>query len=310
MTIRVYLASVPERIIRSVLGVTAGVARELGEVAVPAPIRGSQLYRNIVDATLRFVIEQVGGAEAYRDERPLPDDFLARRTAGNAIEALGVVAFRASPVWVLALLADVCGAGRYLIPQIADALKERGLLEQEASFSNMDTLLDGLKRTASRLAGTINAPPLDVAGLRAEWAAIRAEAQRLPDGLPSKDTVHQLWTRLKTEAARQDRSIFETSSMLALAAAQAVPDNMRWLSTSARVGVARTGQVLAGALLDHYRQTLTEIHQVGYAAYASRQLRPYLRAVKNQFSPKRRTLTERLIGRFSRSPQAEDVSRR
>jgi hypothetical protein len=53
--------------------------------------------------------------------------------------------------------------------------------------------------------------------------------------------------------------------------------------------------VLAAALLDHYRQTLDEIQQTGYATYAARQLRPYLRAAVGQFSPGRRTLTDRLL---------------
>ena len=94
----------------------------------------------------------------------LPDNFLVRRTAGNAVEALGIVAFRASPVWVLAALADVCGIGRHLIPEIAEALKAQGLLEKDAQFATVDQMLDGLERTSARLASTINTPPLDVAG--------------------------------------------------------------------------------------------------------------------------------------------------
>src|SRR5688500_18808282 len=102
MTIKRYLLSLPERLVRSTLGLTAGVAREAGEVVVPDAVRRSRLYQNLVDTTLRFVIEQVGGVEGvYKSEAPLPDDFLVRRGAGNAIEMLGIVAFRASPVWVL-----------------------------------------------------------------------------------------------------------------------------------------------------------------------------------------------------------------
>jgi len=62
-----------------------------------------------------------------------------------------------------------------------------------------------------------------------------------------------------------------------------------------RVRNARTGQVFAAALLDHYRQTLSEIRDTGYLTYAGRQFRPYLRAAAGQFSPKRRTITQRLI---------------
>jgi len=141
-----YLLSVPERLVRSVLGLGAGVAREVGEVALPDGIRHSQLYQNLVDATLRYLIEQVGGVEGvYSTETTLPDDFLARRTAGNVVELLGVVAFRASPVWILAALADLCGLGRQLIPEMADELKAQGLLEKETRFTGVDQMLDGLE---------------------------------------------------------------------------------------------------------------------------------------------------------------------
>ena len=296
-----YLLSVPERILRSALGLGAGATRELGQVILPEGVRRSQLYQNLVDATLRFLIEQVGGVDGvYTAEDALPDNFLARRTAGNAVEALGIVAFRASPVWVLAALADLCGIGRRLIPEMADALKAEGLLEKDAEFTSVDQMLDGLERTSSRLAATINTPPLDVAGLRREWEAIRDEARGLPSAsLPSREAISDIWVRLKTESARQERSIFETSSMMAVAAAQALPDRARWLSASARVSATRTGHIVAAALLDHYTQTLGEIRQVGYLAYARRQFRPYVRAAASQFSPKRRTLTQRLLEKLS-----------
>jgi hypothetical protein len=297
MTVKAYLLSLPERLIRSTVGLGAGVAREVSEVALPDGVRHSALYRNLVDATLHFLIEQVGGVEdVYRTDAALPDNFLARRTAGNAVEVLGVVAFRASPVWILAALADVCGMGRHLIPEVTEALKTQGLLEKDAQFTTVDQLLDGLERTSTRLAATVNTPPLDVAGLRAEWAALREDASHLPPAsLPSRETISAVWADLKAESARQERSIFETSSVMAVSAARALPGGVRWLSASARVGAARTGQVFAAALLDHYRETLSEIRDTGYLTYAARQFRPYLRAAAGQFSPKRHTLTQRLI---------------
>jgi hypothetical protein len=303
VTVKTYLLSVPERVVRSVLGLGAGVAREVGEVALPDGVRRSQLYQNLVDATLRYLIEQVGGVEGvYATNGALPADFLARRTAGNAVEVLGIVAFRASPVWILAALADLCGMGRLLIPEMADALKAHGLLEPDAQFTSVDQVLDGLERTASRLAATVNAPPLDVAGLRQEWNALRRDAQGLqPRSLPSREAVSAVWNQLKSESARQDRSIFETSSVMAVSAARALPESVRWLSASARVGAATTGHVFGSALLDHYRQTLDELRRVGYFTFAGRQLRPYVRAAAAQFSPARRTLTQRLIERLRRS---------
>ena len=304
MNVRTYLLSLPERIIRSTLGFGAGVVREVGDLAIPVGVRQGELYRNLVDTTLRFLIEQVGGAAgAYPKDEKIAEQFLLRRTAGNAIEALGIVAFRASPVWVLAALADICGIGRRLIPEIAAALKDEGLLDEDVQVASVDQLLDGLERTSARLAATVNTPPLDIATLRAEWQALRRDAAALPSTrLPSREALGAVWDQLKAESVRQDRSVFETSSMLGMSAVRKLPDGIRWLSSSARVGAGRTGQVVATILLDHYRQTLDEIRQVGYVAYGVRQFTPYVRAAVHQFSPKRRTLTERLIARRRRTP--------
>jgi hypothetical protein len=284
--VKTYLLSLPERLVRSTLGLGAGAAREVGEVVLPDGVRATQLYKNLVDTTLRFVIEQVGGVEGvYAQGDAIQENFLARRTAGNAVEVLGIVAFRASPVWVLAALADVCGAGRQLIPEIADSLKEEGLLDKDAQVTSVDQMLNGLERTSSRLASTINTPPLDIAGLRQEWDAIRAEASTIPPGaFPNRETVGELWSQLKAESARQERSVFHTSSLVAVSAV--------------RAGVVRTGEMVGVAMLDHYSRTLAEMRQTGYAAYAARQFGPYVRAAVGQFSPKRRTLTERVLDKF------------
>ena len=292
---KTYLLSLPERLVRSTLGLGAGAAREVGEVVLPDAVRSSQLYKNLVDATLRFVIERVGEVEGvYGKEDALPDNFLARRTAGNAVEILGIVAFRASPVWVLAALADVCGAGRQLIPEMADALKEQGLLEKDAQFTSVDQILDGLERTSSRLAATINTPPLDVAGLRAEWEAIRNEARAFSRRVCHRgETIGAVWTEMKTESARQNRSVFETSSMW--------PSRQSGRFRNARV-VLRVGpgrrranrRDCCARASRPLHATLAEMRQTGYAAFAARQFRPYVRAAVDQFSPKRSTLTERL----------------
>ena len=297
------MLSLPERIVRSIVGLGAGVTREVGDVVLPAGVRDTQLYRSLVDTTLRFLIEQVGSVEgAYAgDDESLPDNFLVRRTAGNAIELLGIVAFRASPVWALAALADVSGAGRRLIPEIAAALKAEGLIDSDADVTTVDQLLEGLEGTSGRLAETVNTPPLDVKGLRDEWDAIKREAQSLlPSSLPSVASLERVWGQLKEESQRQGRSVFETSSMMAVSTARGLPEGVRWLSSSAIVSARRTGQVVGAALLDYYTTTLNDIRSIGFATYAGRQMRPYLRAAASQFSPSRRTLTDRLIDRLRR----------
>ena len=297
-----YALSIPERLIRSASALSAGLVREVAEVALPIGVRRGQLYRNLVDATLRFMIEDLGQVDGvYPGEEKLAKDFLLRRSVGNGIDVLGMLAFHASPIWVLAALADVSDTGRQLIPQIADALKKEGLLAADDSFTSMDQLLQGLERTSAQLADAANTPPLDVAGLRTEWTKLVEEARRLPTPkLPSTSALTGLWSELRAAADEQNRSVFEVSSLLAVSAVSSLPERARLLSKSAAVIARTSGGVLSQGLLDHYRATLGEIHDTGYVAYGSRQLAPYLRAALGAFSPQRETSTGKLIGRPDR----------
>ena len=133
-----YLYSIPERFLRSLTGLGGGAAREVSDVLLPVRVRRSRLYRSLVGSTLRFLIEQVGQIEgAYpADDEALPSDFLIRRAAGNVVELAGIASFHASPVWVLAALADLAGAGREMIGEMAEALQKEGLLEAGPRISN------------------------------------------------------------------------------------------------------------------------------------------------------------------------------
>ena len=140
-----------------------------------------------------------------------------------------------------------------------------GLLEPDRKFENVNELLDGFERTAGQLAETVNTPPLDIAGLREEWAKLRKEAHRIQlRHLPSPTTQWNQWRELKQEAAAQDRSISEFSSAMAIAAVRKLPSNTRWLSRAIGISAHRSGQVLGQGLLEHYRSTLAEIRETGY----------------------------------------------
>src|SRR6185312_4862912 len=97
-----YLLSLPERVLRSASALSAGLVREIGNVTLPKAVRRTKLYQTMVESTLRFLVEQVGQVEgAYPDEDKLAANFLLKRTLGDGIDLAGMVAFHASPVWVL-----------------------------------------------------------------------------------------------------------------------------------------------------------------------------------------------------------------
>jgi hypothetical protein len=291
-----YVLSLPERVIRSAGALSGGLLREIGNVALPASVRRTTLYRTMVEVALRFLIEEVGQVEGvYPSGEQLAGNFLLKRTASHGIELLGILAFHASPVWVLAALADVTGSGKKLIQEIADELHKEGLLE-EGSFETMEQVLTGLERTSDHMAVTLNMPPVDIASLRREWEKLREEARSIPPKrIAAFDQIEGVWRNLRETASAQGRTVFGMSSLLAISTVARMPANVVWLSKAARPAMRRTGKVLGEALLDHYTTALGEIGRTGFFEYWSREFRPYLHGAAEQFARSRETLTERLL---------------
>ena len=294
-----FVLSLPERLLRSLSAVSGGLLREIGSVVLPARIRRTALYRTMVEVTLRFLIRELGQVEdIYPSEGQLARDFLLQRGASHGIELLGLLTLHVSPVWILAALADATGAGHTLIRQISQALKDEGLLDNDAQFESADQLLNGLEKTSAHLAETLNVPPLDIASLRHEWHQFRNELPRLsPQSLPALPNLESVWTDLLASAAAEKRSVFAICSTLAVSSVAEIPANLRWLSRAGRTAARRTGEVVGAALLIHYKEALREISGVGFQAYWSRQFRPYLRAAAQQFTPAKLSSTERFLRR-------------
>lgn len=294
-----YVVSLPERVVRSATALGAGIVREVGETTLPASIRRTQLYRSMVDLTLRFLIEDVGQVKGvFPVDGRLSEDFLLRRTAGNGIEAIGLLTFRASPVWVFAAIADVTGAGKVLIREIAEALHQDGLIESTAGIEDVDTLLQRLERGSGRLAETFNTPPLDVVTLREELRQIRAEFTHIPKAnLPDAETVVARWHEITEEAKAQNRTVFQISSLIAFSAVSQIPENLRWLGRSAKLAAAKAGHVFAMPILNHYSDTLRAIHKTGFLQYWIQEFRPYIRGALEQFSTEHDSFTQRFLHR-------------
>jgi hypothetical protein len=294
----VFLLSLPERVVRSAAAMAAGLAREIGNVVLPRAVRRTLLYRLMVENTLQFLIQEVGEVEGvYTSTSPLAEKFAIRRAASHGIEAAGILAFHASPVWILAALADLSGAGRSLIPEISQALRDEGLLDDDdRPFESVDQLLDGLEKSVGHLARAANLPPLNISEIRTEWGKLRRE---LPDpaALPGLEALTHTWRDLAGTAQKENVSIFRVSSLLALSAIRKLPANVLWLSRAGGLIGRRTGEVLVEMILDHYVESLREIHRTGYLRFWTMEFAPYVSATARQFSRSHMSLTEKLLGR-------------
>jgi len=291
-----FVLSLPERLVRSMSALTGGLLREAGVILLPVRLRRAALYRVMVEVTLRFLIEELGRVKGVYPKSADIEDFLVKRTASHGIELLGLLTLHVSPIWVLAALADATGAGHALIEQIAESLKQEGLLERDSHFETLDQLLNGLEKTSAQLADTLNMPPVTLKGLRKEWEKLR---EALPDvpaaNLPSLTTLETLWTKLVAASAAEHQSVFALCSTLAVGTLAELPASVFWLSRAAQTAAKRTGQLLGETLLDHYVLALNEISAYGFVAYWRKQFGPYLTAAALQFAPASETTTERLL---------------
>jgi hypothetical protein len=292
-----YALSVPERTVRSLSALTGGLLRGLSDIALPARIREAALYRATAGVGLRFMIEQVGDVPGiYPRKDPLARKFVYRYAVGTSIELVGIATIFLSPVWVLAALGDATRVGKTIFTEIADALKAEGLLEKDAKFETMGQLMDGLERTSTHLALTVNMPPLDAASLRQEWEQLRANLAVLPAArLPTAAEVERAWADLQAASRNLGRSVFSVSAAMGVSAIAAVPSHLQWLSKSALVAARTTGVVVGRAFLDHYAEAGKELAKTGFPKYVARYSRPYLVAAVRNFLPQNRTWLERQI---------------
>jgi hypothetical protein len=92
--------------------------------------------------------------------------------------------------------------------------------------------------------------------------------------------------------------VFEVSSLLAVSAVGELPERARVLSKSVGIVLRHGGAAVSNALLEHYRQSLTELRETGFVSYGVRQLAPYTQAALGAFAPERQTLTGKLLDRL------------
>jgi hypothetical protein len=292
-----YALSLPERAVRSLSALGGGLLREVSRLALPANVRDAALYRATAGIGLRFLVEQLGGVYGiYPRQDPLARQFVLRYAAGSSIEMVGIATIFLSPVWVLAALGDATHAGKTLFSQIGDALKAEGLLDPETQFETMSQLLDGLERTSTHLALTMNMPPLDVPGLRREWEQFRENLAILPSvRLPTAFDVERAWKNLQTASRDLHRSVFSVSAAMGMSALSSVPSHLQWLSRSAAVAARTTGVVVGGVFLEHYAAASRDVTTTGFAAYCAKHSRPYLLAAIRNLLPEKQSWTERLL---------------
>jgi hypothetical protein len=283
-----YLASLPERTARAGAALTGGLVYETGEVLLPLAIRRSRLYQAVVGRLLRIMIELVGGVEGVYPTEEMPvRELLVRKTAGNVVELSSFLAVGWSPVWLLAGASDLVGGTKVYLQTLITELQDASVLAPDTDVASFEELLTTLEDTSGVLADTVDVPPLNIPSMRTSWQELQRQVADLPDA----DGLEKIFSDLRLAARREDRSIMEISSVVALGAVHA--------------GV-RLGNV---HIFDYYRSALPTIIEEGLVTFLRRTSTPYLMRARSHFDPASGTYSERLLRRWAerRSPVAPQM---
>ena len=278
---RRFLASLPERLVRTLSALLGGLLHETAELVLPRLVRRSRLYEATAKNLLRVAIELVGRVEGSPTVEETPAKEIAfRKGAGNVVELGSIAAFGFSPLWLLAGASDLARGSRVYLNALVGELKSSGVVADDVEVGSVDELLGVLERGAGRTARLIDIPPLELAELRRSLVELRDETE----SLPSPGELAALFGGLQRQARRERRSLLDVSTGFGLA----------FLISGSKVGREH--------LVVPYREDWQPVLHEGLADYARRVAAPYARAVTEHLDPARETHTERLLEKLGGEP--------
>jgi hypothetical protein len=286
-----YMLSLPERTIRSLAAILGGTSTLLAETLFPKSLRGTTSYRVTVGLMQQFIIEQVAGMKIQFDEdqNQLGKDYVQRKMAGTALEAVGLLTVGYSPLWVFAILGDAAGGSKIFLNRLVEHLKENNIVAENIEATELVDVLEAVQDASRRSTTTIDTPPLS----RAELSKL-ADEMKISYSRVYKSTsilmprLETLWKSMEQLAFRENTSIERLGGLMTV-------DAVLWGKKG--VGLARatrqTGaELIDEKILDSYRQTLGAAREQGIDKYMSIHMQPFMRAAKSHFDPAQKSWTE------------------
>ena len=303
--VSLYTLSIPERYLRGLTALTGGMLKETTDLVVPDFVQDTNSYNIFVGNLLRFAVENVGGVEGLYDEEGLDDEYATRKVIGNAIEGVGIATVHASPLWIFAFFADSVKGGKAYLERLSDELIEKGYMESKRTSKSLKDLLEGIERTTTSFAQNIDTPPLSKDEIVGNIDEIRESISELwtSTGKAAEDVTGEVGNIMQEfidTANEEGQSLLELGGVMTLQATSRAKKAAGMAITAPQVA----GKMLSENILGYYKDTLSDIHDHGYARVAGDVIDPYGNAIKKQFSTDNETWTEWLFRGSANSLQS------
>ena len=294
-----YSLTLPERAVRSTVGLAAGAARESAAFLVPQAFQSAKTYELVVDNALGFLTDQVGGVKrddgsGQADESGTSDadTYIARKAVGNFVDLAGLATLHVSPVWFMAIFSDVAYGSKTYVRELAQALEQQGLISNSSTIHHVDDILEAVQDASGQAANLFDTPPLSVDQLRdtldkTRGALASADYKRI---LPEAE-LNAFWNDMRSVAEQENQSLLGVSGAVTMQ----MLDRVSTVSRGALTGVQVVGGLFSRHIVGHYTGSLQDLREKGFYQTLQEVSGPYSQAVWLNFQPESTTLTEELV---------------
>jgi len=302
-----YTLSLPERLVRSTAAAVGGASKLLTDTIIPEPLRKTMAYTSMVGNFQRFFIEKIAevqGAYPAGDQGALPEKFVARAIAGNAISAAGMLSIHFSPLWVFAFASDIAHGSKVYLDRLVVELKECGVIAPDASIKEIDELLTALDKAGKDSAQVFDLPPVDVESLTklrddltAGYSGVFKEATDL---MPRMDT---LWGKMQSLAGRDGVAVESIVGLMTLDLSKTAG---KAVGAAFAVGNV-TADLLSETVFQSYGETIERIGREGAVACLEDAAKPFVEAIAAHWSVDKKTWTERALDGLAGAFRSKDT---
>ncbi len=289
-----YTLSLPERTVRSTIGLAAGTVQEAATLLVPGAFQNSKTYELVVRNSLKFLTNDIGGVKPATDPDapPAQDDYLARKAVGNFLDLAGLATLHVSPLWMLAIVSDVAYGSKTYLAELARELQAQGLIDETSTIHHADDLLSAIQKSSGHAAGLFDTPPLSVDQLRmtlneTREALMSTDVRKI---LPEAELANY-WKELHSISQKENVSLLSVSSAITMQSLE----RMKNVTHGTLKGIQVAGGLFNRHIVQHYFEAAQTINQKGFYTSLSESYEPYLAGVWDNFSRHKLTWTEQLI---------------
>lgn len=301
-----YGLSLPERFVRSAVGVTAGTAIDLAEFVVPQAFRDSKSYEVMVRNSLGFLASGIG---KVAETSPLPSPVatlpagdaiaatgagtvIAKKAAATFIDIAGLATLHVSPVWILAIVSDAAYGTQTYLNELAEELQKQGLIDDSSTIHRVDDLFAAVKRATGTAASSFDLPPLSLEELRTSLTQTRNALREVdPTQLIPEAEISRVWNEMRDVASQEDVSLLGVSAAMTMRTVESI----KGLTQGSLTGLFVAGQIVNRNIFGHYRTALAEIRSQGIWVSVRNTYQPYVALASGNFTASRKTWTEQVL---------------